>query len=336
MSIYRGSVKAETLYYGGQKIRRVYAGSTLVFDTFHGRTWRNTLYGYYILRGKLYYTGGGSAVQVGAYDDWIDVGLRANGTLWSLDGSTAKPVGNDTGWTDVAGSIALKAGKLYSIYGTTATQVGSYDDYDALFNFAAARRDQTMYSTSGEQISALSEVTGNWHMGPVAAWLDFGVAICDGKLYKTNSPILVDDAGTWTDCDGMVSRRRYDSFWGKNIPLLCSVGIRDGNLCAIAASNRSTAVVSVLDQSGNWQSVTGLFGESYDGNTKYYAYALKTTGALYCLGWNGSASTLTQVGSSTNWKHIFGCDEPRTYSAFAVNSDKKLYKLNSNTATLIG
>lgn len=336
MSIYRGSVKAETLYYGGQKIRRVYAGSTLVFDTFSVRTWRNCVADYYILRGKLYYTSGSSAVQVGAYDDWIDVGLRANGTLWYLNGATATQIGNDSGWTDIFGmKRARKDGKLYTISNGTATQVGNYSDYDTLFNVLFARRANTLYNAqTGEPVNETSGITGNWRMGSICE-TGIGVGICNGILYSAYSSSPVDDNGTWTDIDGTASYKHIDDILG-GMPLTFALGIRDGDVFAIGASSRYSTTVTKLDQSGNWKAVAGLYGESYDGRIRGYAYALKTTGALYCLGWNGSASTLTQVGSSTNWKHIFGCDALGTYSAFAGSNDNKLYKLNSNTATLIG
>lgn len=341
--IYRGSNKAETLYYGSQKIRRAYAGNTLVFDGYVGRTWRNCVADYYILRGKLYYTGGGSAVQVGTYDDWIDVGLRANGTIWYLNGATATQIGNDTGWTDIFGmDRARKDGKLYTISNGTATQVGNYSDYDTLFNVFFARRANTLYNAqTGEPVSENSGITGNWYMGPNAVWFALHFGICNGDLCMTTRTTPIDNNGTWTDIDGFASYR--NTIAEITFPLSFAVGIRDGNLYSIGATSRYTPHITTLDQSGNWRSVSGAFGAGlYSGTmTYFYAYALKSTGALYSIKWVGTTWTdrtaeLTQIEPSMTWKRVCGCDINGSYSAFAVSNDNKLYKLNSNTATLIG
>ena len=118
--------------------------------TGYGASGNANYYSYGIKDGKLYYlyANGNGAVQQGTDTTWTDItGSYENGSwygygindgkLYALSG-TPTQIGSDTTWTKVSGTssssgtaraLGLNNGKLYTIYGTTVTQVGSSADW---------------------------------------------------------------------------------------------------------------------------------------------------------------------------------------------------------------
>jgi len=335
MSIWRGDVKIGDVYYGNRKILRAYAGNNLVYSSLSGKLWKNFVSGqYYIIDGKLFYHNGTGYTQVGNFDDWKDVGLRANGTLWRLSGSTAVQVGEETDWQDVRGIYAIRQGKLYNFNSGSASQVGN-KEWVKLFNsrFGMTSDGKLANTLNGE---TQTNIVGNWSMGTTGSYFANAIyAICDGTLYPYNSvtPVL---AGTWTAIDGLASYRHTSSSF--NYGWTYSIGIFNGKLCGVGYNGSNHFVIEINDEPG-WTAVSGLYGVNYNNTIQAYAYALKG-GNLYAVGYENSLPTLTMIGTDDDWAGVLGYSSSVssniTECAYAVKQGKQyLYRLKGNTVTKI-
>lgn len=120
---------AKQLYYGDKNIIKAFAGNKMVYADPDVVLWRNKCTPWAIANGKLY----GETEEMSASSDWVDAGLRKDGTAYV--GSLYNLVEIDNGgyWKEVQGDLLLsKDGEIYASYTPpTVKHIDTSDVYHA-------------------------------------------------------------------------------------------------------------------------------------------------------------------------------------------------------------
>ena len=316
MAIMYSNQLARQMYYGGKRITKAFAGDNLVYTDPSACLWNNRYDGLAVVNGRLYrYT-----EEIGDTNDWIDAGLRKNGTAYKYWGvSGLLEIDNGEFWQDIRDYMLIsKEGELYASY--FPPKVDLVDTSDVAHAPWKRFLSPTIIEDSDGNIFYYPGWVNRKSVLPLTL-PSVGAAVFYAHVYgHSNEEMIVANGNIYqviVDYDAeTVSLQEYgnlnDGKWSSSFAL--SVGIHDGELMHIGYKNSDNPgayivplkevkrdVFPDVPSDTKWVSVSGVWGSPAVEN-RGTLFAVTEQGDLWRIGYYDDKYTpATAKFPGNNW-----------------------------------
>lgn len=353
MGIVYNSKSPRKLYYGNQRVSRAFAGSDIVYVDADDALWDNQQTTLAVANGKLYI--GDS--EIGNTSDWVDAGLRRDGSAFIYYRNSLEQVGESGFWRSIKGyGLISKSNDYYRWSVGTLSKIDTSDiihePWDCLVT------DRIIADESGALFYYSGGVVPVSVPDAITEWGGWGRA----QLYSGAIDVLVGDGNLYAltyDYEGKTAEMEAfghlnDGGWSNS--LAYSVGIHNGELIVISyhSSDHNTVTMTPLQEefpglypdvaSGTrWVSVAGVSPHIRVGSASSETgqlFAVTETGELWGIALlNISNQKFTTKFPGNNWHSVrAGYEVNGSYyhdsEVYAVDNYGEVYLARANMSAL--